>query len=95
MQTEKQVDLKYSEINKSIAGNHGYYLNCSLCDVTLLYELKTHNYPGAVIKYTKPLINVSADTISGYDYIIIDKAYDETKQLAPLYSDKLMNVYKK
>jgi hypothetical protein len=91
----KSENMQYAEINKHIAGNHSYYLNCKWYDAVLSFELKSRNFNGAVVKYNNPMVKVSADTILGYDYIIIDKIYDETKSLPPLYSDKITNVYKR
>lgn len=89
----KDEDMQYAEINKNIAGNYSYYMNCRWYDVVLPYELKSRKFNGAVIKYNKPLAKISADTIGNYDYVIIDKIFDETKTRVPLYSDKVTNVY--
>jgi hypothetical protein len=95
MKIHKSENMRYAEINKNIAGNYRYYLNCKWYDAVLSFELKSRRFNEAVLKYNNPLEKVSADTVLGYDYIIIDKIYDETKTLAPLYSDKITNVYKK
>jgi hypothetical protein len=87
--------MQYAEINKRIAGNHRYYLNCKLCDVPLSFELKSRKLDSAVIEYNNPQVNVNADTVNGYDYIMVDKVYDRTQTMTPLYSDKITNVYKK
>ena len=95
MKAHKSENMSYAEINKKIAGNHSYYLNCRWYDAVLSFELKSRHFNGAVIKYNNPLIKVSADTIANYDYILIDKIYDETKTLTPIYSDKITNVYRR
>jgi hypothetical protein len=95
MKLHKSENMQYAEINKHIAGNYSYYLNCKWYDAVLSFELKTHNFKNSVVTYNNPQIKMSADTVNGYDYIIIDKVYDETKTMTPLYSDKITNVYKK
>ena len=95
MKSHKSENMSYAEINKNIAGNHSYYLNCRWYDAVLSFELKTRNFNSAIVKYNNPLVKVSADTIRNYDYIIIDKIFDETKTLTLLYSDKITNVYKR
>lgn len=95
MKIHKSENMQYAAFNKAIAGNHSYYLNCKWYDAVLSFELKSRNFNGAVLKYNNPPVRVNADTISNYDYIIIDKIYDETKNLTPLFSDKVSNIYKK
>jgi len=95
MKQHKSENMQYAEFNKSIAGNNRYYLNCKWYDAVLSFELKSRNFKDAQMTYNNPQVKVSADTIVNYDYIIIDKAYDETKTMTPLYSDKVTNIYKK
>ncbi len=40
-----------------------------------------------------PQIDVDADTLTGFDYYIIDKKYDFTKHKKAAYSDSRTNVY--
>ncbi len=88
---------KYSivskEINsKIISENKSYLVNSALFDIYLIYSLKTKNIKNYAV-HEIGLRNVSADTISKYNYIIIDKNLDETKKKKQIYSNEYFNVY--
>lgn len=88
---------KYSfvakDINsKIISESKSYLVNSALFDAYLLYSLKTENIKNYTTDYI-PARNMSADTISKYDYIIIDKNLDETKKKKQIYSNEYVNIY--
>src|SRR5258706_10399833 len=55
MKSHNSDNMIYAEINKNIAGNHSYYLNCRWYDAVLSFELKTRNFNSAIVKYNNPL----------------------------------------
>lgn len=88
---------KYSivakEINfKIINENKSYLVNSGLFDAYLFYSLKTKKITNYAVDYF-PVINMSADTITKYDYIIIDRNLDETIKKKPIYSTDFFSIY--
>lgn len=88
---------KYSivakEINSNITSeNKSYLVNSALFDTYLLYSLKTENITNYTVDYI-PALNMSADTISKYNYIVIDKNVDDTRKKKQIYSNEYFNIY--
>jgi len=70
-----------------------YTVNSSLFDTFLFFELKTNKKINKYnVKYFSS-IKMNADTIVKSDYIIIDKAIDETKNKKPILTNDFINVY--
>jgi hypothetical protein len=84
------IQSKY--ITSEIMGNYKYLINSSLFDAYLLYELETKYYPNYDVKYY-PKVKMNADTISGFDFIIIDNAVDFTVTRMPKYENNYYRVY--
>lgn len=88
---------KYSilaqEINsKIIKENNSYLVNSALYDTYLFYSLKVTKTINYTVDYS-PIINMSADSISKYNYIIIDKNLDKTKTRKPIFSNDFITIY--
>ncbi len=88
---------KYSivakEINSNIISeNKSYLVNSVLFDTYLFYSLKTENITNYTVDYI-PALNMSADTIYKYNYIIIDKNLDDTKKKKQIHSNEYFNIY--
>jgi hypothetical protein len=83
----------YYEINQKIAGNKSYYFNTRTFDTNLSFELRIKGYEMTGQQRNFPPLYMSADSISGFDYIIIDKPFDRTTLKKPLLSDPYVNVY--
>ncbi|MBX2929653.1 MAG: glycosyltransferase family 39 protein [Saprospiraceae bacterium] len=83
----------YYPINQKIAGNKSYYFNTRTFDTNLSFELRIKGYEMTKQQRNFPPLYMSADSISGFDYIIIDKPFDRTVLKKPLFSDPYVNVY--
>jgi hypothetical protein len=88
---------KYSIIakeidSKIISENNSYLVNSGLFDAHLLYYIKEGNITNYKLDYF-PSINMSADTITKYNYIIIDRNVDETIKKKPSYSNDFFSIY--
>ena len=86
-------NITYHEINKKIVGNKSYFFSTVLFETNFLFENEIHGYKMTKAEFNFPQVNVDADTVSGFDYYIIDKQYDFTKTRKPAYSDEKTNVY--
>jgi hypothetical protein len=85
--TVHQMCLKIGGNKKYLSADYyfGYYLQ---------YELTTHGFKDAAItSYSEIDPPISADTISGYDYIIIEKKRDRTQFKKPLEVNNYYSVY--
>lgn len=83
----------YYPINQKIAGNKSYYFNTRTFDTNLSFELRVKGYEMTKQQRNFPPLYMSADSIFGFDYIIIDKPFDRTVLKEPLFSDPYVNVY--
>ena len=89
----EKYTIAAKEINSNIiSDNKSYLVNSALFDAYLIYSLKTENITNYTVDYI-PALNMSADTISNYNYIIIDKNLDETKKKKQIYSNEYFNIY--
>lgn len=88
-------NISYHEINKKIVGNNSYFFSTVLFETNFLFENEIHGYKMSKAEFNFPQVNVDVDTMSGFDYYIIDKQYDFTKTSSPTYFDATTNVYKK
>ncbi len=87
-------NTSYHRINLEIAGPYRYYFNSRTFDTNLAFELKTRGLQMKGMQRNFPPLYVSADSITGFDYIIIDKEFDRTTQKEPVLSDPWVNVYR-
>ena len=88
------ANITASAIIPEIIGNHKYLFNFALLKTNLEFELVSKGYKN----YTIESVNIprmSADTINGYDYIIINKDFDRTKQQRAVFRTAYYNIYKK
>ncbi len=86
-------NITYHEINKKIVGNKSYFFTTVLFETNFLFENEIHGYEMTKAEFNFPQVNVDADTLTGFDYYIVDKQYDFTKTRKPAYSDETTNVY--
>lgn len=89
----EEFNISYHEINNKILGNHRYFFTTFLFETIFLFENKTQGYKMEKAEFHFPQINVNADTLTGFDYYIVDKEFDFTKNKKPAYSDRRTNVY--
>lgn len=89
----EQYNTTYHKINRQIAGSHSYYFNTRTFDTNLLFELRIRGFQPLKQQRNFPPLHMSADSISGFDYIIIDKPFDLTKNKKPVLSDPYVNIY--
>ncbi|NDV69120.1 glycosyltransferase family 39 protein [Dysgonomonas sp. 25] len=82
------------QVNEYVLKGEGkkYYLANSLCNIHFEYEYSIRGYDSANVKYDSYTV-INADTISGYDYVIIDKGNDATMHKTPLYENAYQVVY--
>lgn len=86
-------NITYHEINKRIVGNNSYFFSTVLFETNFLFENEIHGYKMTKAEFNFPQVNVDVDTLTGFDYYIVDKQYDFTKNKKPAYSDETTNVY--
>ncbi len=89
----ESYNTTFQAIIQQIAGQHSYYVNSRIFDTNLQFALKQQGYTESVRHSIYPPVPASADTLRGYDYIIIDKEFDRTIYNMPLLSDAYVNVY--
>ncbi len=95
----KKYDHVYRDYNTlalEIMGDQKrYYFNSKLFDTTFAFEMKTHGYrwQKAANAYPTKVHPMSADTVDGYDYIVIDKRVDETQVKKPIHTTPQIHVY--
>ena len=72
-----------------------YYFNSRLFDTTFAFEMRTHGYrwQKAANAYPTKVHPMSADTVDGYDYIVIDRRMDITQVKKPIYTTPQIHVY--
>ncbi len=73
-------------------GNNNYVVNSGWFDTYLLFELKRRNIKNYQLKYYYPQ-KMSADSMQGYDYLIIDKSNDCSVIKKPKYQNAYYSVY--
>ncbi len=89
----EEFNVTYHEINNQIVGNHSYFFSTVLFETNFMFENETKGYSMSKAEFHFPQIDVDADTLTGFDYYIIDKKYDFTKHKKAAYSDSRTNVY--
>jgi len=72
--------------------NKKYYLTYSINSINFEYEYLIREYDPKYISYDNN-VAVSADSINGFDFIIIDRNKDATKYKTPIYKDSCQIVY--
>lgn len=94
--TYDSVYKDYHDLAIKIAGDRkSYYFNSWLFDTTFAFEMQTRGYTfGKVSNFYPTRVHpMNADTIEGYDFIIIDKGFDETRLKKPIHVSRQINVY--
>lgn len=90
----EKYSIKAKEINSTIISEgNSYLVNSGLFDAYLIYALKVEKITNYTVDYF-PAINMSADTINTYNYIIIDKGIDKTTIKKPIYTSEYFSIYK-
>ncbi len=87
------INITCDTIIKKIIGNKKYLFDESLLYYNLKFELITKGYKDYEIKEVSN-VNLDADTVSDFDYIIIKKERNRTKFKKPFYVTDYYNVYK-
>jgi Dolichyl-phosphate-mannose-protein mannosyltransferase len=90
--TYENYNITSNSIIKEIEGNKKYLCNSGLFDALLLFELETKGYNNAKMKYYGS-IEMSADSMPNYDFIIIDKPIDKSIKKNAKYKTAYHNVY--
>ena len=86
------INITCDTIIKKIIGNKKYLFDESLLYYNLKFELITKGYKAYEIKEVS--VNLDADTVSNFDYIIIKKERNKTKFKKPFYVTEYHNIYK-
>jgi hypothetical protein len=78
-----------------VGDNRSFYFDSELFDTVMAFELETRGYrmKKAANMYPTLARPISADTIHGYDYIIIEKNLDETTLKQPVIETNRLNIY--
>jgi len=88
---DPQLNWSSKSYNNMMVGNKRYFSSGNLLGTTLLYELKTQGFDKAeVIFYNAP---VNADTLQNFDYIIIGKQNDFTKNKKARITTQYYHIY--
>lgn len=90
---DQALNITADKIIPQIIGNKKYVSNHSLLTYNLEFELITKGYKNYVIKEVQYKV-ISADTISKFDYIIINKEADKTTKKRPMIVTKYYSIYK-
>jgi hypothetical protein len=86
------ANITASEIISKIIGNKKYFFNKVLLINNFRFELQTKGYSNAVA-IENEYLQVSADTILNYDYVILSIDSDSSKLSKPIFSTPYYNVY--
>ena len=87
------INITSDTIIKKIIGNKKYLFDESLLYYNLHFELITKGYKEYEIKEISN-VNLDADTVSNFDYIIIKKECNKTKFKKPFYVTEYYSIYK-
>ncbi len=87
------INMTCDTIIKKIIGNKKYLFDESLLYYNLHFELITKGYKDYKIKEVSN-VNLDADTVSNFDYIIIKKERNRTKFKKPFYVTEYYSIYK-
>ncbi|HMI06569.1 MAG TPA: glycosyltransferase family 39 protein [Flavobacterium sp.] len=88
------INITASKVIPKIIGDYRYLFNFVLLESNLEFELVSKGYKNYSIK-SVGIPNMSTDTISGYDFIIINTEFDQTKNSKVFYATPYYNIYKK
>jgi drug/metabolite transporter superfamily protein YnfA len=91
---EKYSLLAKEANSKIVEKNKSYLIYSSIFDGYLHFYLDKEKITNYSSDYISKRTNLSADSVSRYDYIIIDHNYDQTKVKQPIYSNIFYNIYK-
>ncbi|WP_033417686.1 hypothetical protein [Cytophaga aurantiaca] len=87
-------NIPYHTINTKIVGNGSYFFSSDFFEINFLFENKIRGYMSSQ-SYNFPGGKVDTDTLRGFDYYVIDKKFDLTKNRKPVYNTEEINVYSK
>ena len=90
---DQALNINADKIIPKIIGNKKYLSNNSLLIYNLEFQLISKGYKNYIIKevnYQK----ISADSISAFDYVIINREEDNTVIKKPIIATKYYSVYK-
>jgi 4-amino-4-deoxy-L-arabinose transferase-like glycosyltransferase len=89
---DNAINITAAKLIPKILGNHKYLMNDVLLPYNLEFELKDKGYTNYSIKETS-YKKISADTISDYDYVVLKKEEDCTKNKQAFYKTDYYTVY--
>lgn len=91
----ERYNTTFHEINKVIVQpNTSYYINSRIFDTNMNFELVARGIKRGKYHHEFGAEPMSADTISGYDYLILDKNLDATRDKKAFLEDPYVRVYK-
>ncbi|MCF6130452.1 hypothetical protein L1S35_12270 [Flavobacterium sp. AS60] len=90
---DQAINITAGKIIPKIIGNKKYLSNHSLLTYNLEFELISKGYKNYRIKEVE-YNEISADTISKFDYVIINKEADKTVAKKPIIRTDYYSVYK-
>ncbi len=88
------INITSNTIIQKIIGDKKYFINGTLLACNLEFNLISKGYKKYEIKEVYDR-SVNADTIHHFDYIIIDKERDETKNMKAFLTTDYYSIYKK
>ncbi len=83
--------LTAERVLQSIAGNKSYFCDEPLFEITLQFKLRTGGY-NYQFNDTRN-VPLCADTMPGFDYVVIRKEWDQTQIRVPQIKTEYYNVY--
>lgn len=89
----ENYSISSHHIITQIIGAKNYFINSEQFDIFLRFELQTSGYKSVVPNVVFPPVKMSSDTMTSYDYVVIDKKYDMTQNRKPTYTNRLSNIY--
>lgn len=86
-------------IDHVLEDNKSYGIQCDFLQPDIRFEISRRGFDSKVVQFRAD--SIDADTINGYDYLIIDKRIDLTKSKIPTdtmnegFQKQVVNIYKK
>lgn len=88
---DPQLNMTSKKLTNMMVGNKRYFSSGNLLGTILLYELKTQGFNRSEVIFSNGPIN--ADTLNGFDYIIIGLDEDQTIRKKPAISTTYYHIY--
>ncbi len=88
---DPQLNWSSKKLTNMMVGDKRYFSNGNLLGTLLLYELRTQGFTNAEVVFSSG--PVSADSLKGFEYIIIGLENDQTKLKKPRITTTYYNIY--